>query len=301
MAYAALLVDLFLVSFIPITIKFSEYELSPDATIFNRFWISTAVLGLWNGISLLKERRSGNSIPVKLFGDTRNLLLLLLMLGVFSGGQHLLYARSLTQTTVANSEVLHTLTPIFTTLFAWKFLGQKFDRRFVIGMAMAIGGSIALAAKDFSITIDKLQGDELALMAALFWAGCILLLEQLQTQLSINVITTWSYLLGTLFLLPIIWVAGDEMFPHTLGIWLVVTAMAILGICSQILITYSLKRLSSGLLATILLLHPVITGILAWGIFSETLSWLHLLSFVVILLGVYLATSSKAGVKATED
>ena len=301
MALAALFADLVIIAFLPILLKVSEYEISPDATIFNRFWIATAILGLWNGVSLIKGRWSGNSIPVKLFPDTDNFLLLLLMLGVFSGGQQLLYAWSLTQTTVANSEVLHSLTPLFTTLIGWTFLGQRFDRRFLMGIAIAIVGSIALAANDFSIALDKLQGDGLALLSAAFWGGYLMITEKLRPQLSIRAIATWNCLLITLFTLPFVLATGEKLFPHSAIGWLTLGVLGISVIFTKFLIIYSLKRLSSGLVATILLLHPAITGVLAWSIFSETLTWLNLLAFAVILFGAYLTTSSKGGVKETED
>lgn len=222
---------------------------------------------------------------------------LLLLMGVFSGGQQLLYARSLTQTTVANSEVLHSLTPLFTTLVGWSFLGQKFDRRFLIGIAIAIAGSIALAANDFSIALDKLQGDGLALVSAAFWGGYLMVTEKLRSQLSIRAIATWNCLLVTLFTLPFVLAGGEELFPHSETGWLNLAVLGISAIFTKFLITYSLKRLSSGLVATILLLHPAITAMLAWGIFNETLTLLNLLAFGVILFGAYLTTSSKGGVK----
>ncbi|MGB3512056.1 MAG: DMT family transporter [Microcoleaceae cyanobacterium] len=302
LALAALFADLVIIAFLPIMLKVSEYEISPDATIFNRFWIATVILGLWNGVEFLK-RRSLNSTPVKSppYEGGFEGIKLLLMMGVFSGGQQLLYARSLTQTTVANSEVLHSLTPLFTTLIGWTFLGQKFDRRFVIGIAIAIVASIALAANDFSIALDKLQGDGLALVSAAFWGGYLMVTEKLRSQLSIMAITSWNCLLVTLFALPFVLASGEELFPHSKVGWLTLGVLGISAIFTKFLITYSLKRLSSGLVATILLFHPAITAILAWGIFSETLTWLNLLAFAVILFGAYLTTSSKGGVKETED
>lgn len=50
MALAALFADLVIIAFLPILLKVSEYEIGPDATIFNRFWIATVILGLWNGV-----------------------------------------------------------------------------------------------------------------------------------------------------------------------------------------------------------------------------------------------------------
>ncbi|MDY6804342.1 MAG: DMT family transporter [Cyanobacteriota bacterium] len=299
MAFSALLAVLFLVAFIPILVKVSEYEMSPNATVFNPRWIGAVLLTFWNVPSILKQRRSGNFLAVKGLHNLHNLLLLLLILAIFSTAHTLLYVWSLTKTSIANSEVLHSLNPLFTTLVAWMFLGQKFDGRFLTGIAIAIVGSISIVANDFSITIEKLQGDGLALVSAMLLAWCLLVMEKLQTQLSATAITTCNYLLGTVFLLPIVLVAGDDMFPHSWQVWLIVTAIGTVGIFQQILVTYSLKWLSPGLVATVLLLHPAITAILAWGIFWETLTGLNLLGFMVILLGAYLTTSSKGGVKAT--
>ena len=300
-AFGTLFAVLLFYAWIPILVKLGEYEISPDAIIFNVRWIGAIILTLWNGLSLIKHRWSENSVPVKLFPDTRNLLLLLLMLAVFSVGHQLLNAWSLTQTSVANSEVLHSLTPLFTTLLGWMLLGQRFDRRFLIGIAIAIVGSLVLAVNDFSITPDKLQGDGLALVSAIFWGGYLLILEKLQFSLSINVITTWNFCLGIIFLLPVISIANENFFPHSWEVWLILGCYGAVLVFTQALVTYSLKLLSAGLVATILLLHPGVTAILAWGIFSETLNWLNLLAFIVILLGVYLATFSKGGMKTSQE
>ncbi|WP_204105594.1 MULTISPECIES: DMT family transporter [Spirulina sp. CCY15215] len=297
-ALIAVFASLILYACIPILLKISESDLTANATIFNRCWIATAMLGCWNIISGIKKQ----SFTVQVFpSNFSNTWFLLCLLGIFSVGHFLLYARSLTQTSVANSEVLHSLTPLFTTFIGWMFLGQQFDRRFLLGIAIAIGGSIILVANDFSIALNKLQGDELALVSAIFWGGCLLILEKLQTQLNPIIITTWNELIGSICLLPILLIGGDNLIPTSGKIWAILTAMGIIGIFARILITYSLKQLSSGLVAIILLLHPAITAILAWVIFSEFFSLTNFLGFTIILLGVYLTTLSKVGIKKGED
>lgn len=304
MAYLAILANLFIIAFIPILLRFSESSITPNATIFNRLWIATAILGLWNGVSAVKKRwRSPadatslqNSPAIAIFPDTQNILLLLI-LAIVSVSYQLFWAWSLTQTSVANSEVLHSITPLFTTVVGWMFFGQKFDRRFLMGIAIALTGSITLAANDFSITVDKLQGDGMALLSALLWGSSLLIVEKLQTKLSVIAITTWRSCLGTFFLLPIVLATGDELFPHSWQGWLAVTILGMSAVFAQSLIAYSFKCLSSGLVATILLLNPIFTAILARLIFSETLSLLNWLALFTILLGIYLTTSSKHGVK----
>ncbi|MGL5062581.1 MAG: DMT family transporter, partial [Microcoleus sp.] len=49
-AVISLLAALLAVSFAAIFIRFSEQEISPNATVFNRLWIATVVFGMWNGV-----------------------------------------------------------------------------------------------------------------------------------------------------------------------------------------------------------------------------------------------------------
>lgn len=292
-AIASLLPALIIFAVVPILIKVGEYEINPDTLIFNRFWMALPLLGVWNGVSSFQGRSSPTAISSQFFPQNWKLLVLLILSGVFSGGQQILYAWSLTQTSAANAEVLHSMTPLFITLMGWMFLKQDFERRYLWGIAIAICGSLTLVAHDLSTTLDKLQGDGIALSSAVLWSGYLLVLERLQAQFSISVITIWTCLIGTIFLVPILLINGDSWLPHSFQLWLIVGLLGNLGIVTKISLTYSLKRLSSGLVATILLLHPVITAVLAWRIFSEKLDLLNGLAILSILLGVYLVASSK--------
>lgn len=302
-AYVAILITLLMIAFMPILLRISGTSITPNATIFNRFWIATVILGLWNGVLIVKRQllptptgMLQNSPLIKLFPDFSSFLLLLILAIMFVGFQ-LFWAWSLTQTSVANSEVLHSVTPLFTTLLGWSLFGQKFDRLFLSGVAIALSGSILLVANDFSIALDKLEGDVLALLSALFWAGYLLIAEKLQSKLSITAIITWICVLGTFLCLPILLVARGELFPESWSGWLTLIILGMAIILVQSLISYSLKSLSSGLVATILLLNPILTGIFAWIIFSETLNLLNFLGFFIILLGIYLTISSEYTVK----
>lgn len=299
-ALLALLPVLIIFAGVPILIKMGESEINANTIVFNRTWIAAIVLLSGNEVWSIRKKQFIPSLST-ILPRKENILLLLVLLAFFSVSQQLLYAWSLTQTSAANSEILHSLTPLFITLVGSVFLNQKFEPRFLLGMAIAILGSIALTVNDFSIALDRLQGDGLALISAMLWGGYILILEKLKTQLSINAITSWTFPLQTIFLLPLLFVFGDRLFPYSWQVWLIVITMGIVEILAKLLLTYSLQELSSGLVSTILLLHPSLTAFLAWGILSETLSWLNILAFIVILLGVYLATSGEGGIKITEE
>lgn len=73
---------------------------------------------------------------------------LLLIAGISFATSLTLWAWSLTQTSVANSTLLNNMMPIFTTLSAWLLLGQQFKAKFLLGMAVAIVGVIAIGVED---------------------------------------------------------------------------------------------------------------------------------------------------------
>ncbi|PSP22012.1 MAG: hypothetical protein BRC55_13515 [Cyanobacteria bacterium SW_8_48_13] len=111
------------------------------------------------------------------------------MLGTSFAASLSLWAWSLTQTSVANSTLLYNLMPIFTTLGAWLLLGQRFQAKFLLGMAVAITGAVAIAIEDLQVAGSHLPGDAAALIAAIFSATNLLCVEQLRVKFSVVVHT----------------------------------------------------------------------------------------------------------------
>ncbi|MEG4282152.1 DMT family transporter [Microcoleus sp. A006_D1] len=281
------------VSLAAIFIRLSEREISPNATVFNRLWIATAVFGLWNGAGEVRRRLSGNDGEVRSANYTLRDFMLLTAVGVVSSASLGFWAWSLTQTNVANSTVLRNLTPLFTTLGGWLLLGRRFDSRFLLGMAVALGGAIAIGMDDLHTAGDNFAGDIAALLSAVFYAANLLIAEHLRTKFPATTILMWRCFIGSILILPLVVLAGDRIFPNSWQGWLAVIALAV--ICQafgQGLLIHSLGRLSSGFVALFLLLEPVITAILAWMLFSESLSLFNWLAFSVVLAGIYLAKSS---------
>ncbi|MBW4635143.1 MAG: DMT family transporter [Iphinoe sp. HA4291-MV1] len=245
-AVASLVVSIVALSFSPILIRLSEGELGPNATIFNRFWISTVAFFLWNGVTAARLRLSNNQPDEKLQLYTIRQILLLVGFGFVMFATFILWAWSLTQTSVANSTLMHYLAPLFTVLGGWLIWGKRFDRRFLIGMFVAIAGAGLLIYDDISFTIGKLQGDIAALLSAVFLGLYPLIIEELRTQLSPIIIMTWCSAIGSLLFLPIVLLTEDRLFPCSLAGWLYVISPAL--ICQILglgLYAYCLNRLSS--------------------------------------------------------
>jgi drug/metabolite transporter (DMT)-like permease len=293
-AIASLFLGVVAISFGSIFMKLSEIELSPSATAFNRFWLASVVFLLWHGYKATRQRFSQDK-PVEQQVYTSQDLWLLLGAGILWAATLVLLAWSLTQTSVAISSVLHNLAPIFTSLGVWLLFRQGFERQFLIGMAIALGGAIAIEFEELQIATDEVQGGLAAIVSAIFLSGYLLIVEKLRTKFSPVTIQLWICAIAALVIFPILLFTQEQLFPSTVTGWLWAISLAL--ICQVLghgLLTYSLAKFSSVVVSLVHLLEPVFSGIFALVIFSEKLTFSNWIGFAVVLMGLYLAISSQA-------
>lgn len=286
----------------PIFIKLSEVELGACATIFNRFWMATLALGLWvvSQSSRSASSRGDSEVQFSMPAIQRNGLWLSLA-GMALAGDLLLSAWALTHTKVANATILANCSPLFATVGAWLLWGKHFDNRFKLGMAVALSGAIAIGASDFHLSLATGLGDAAALGAALCFSLYLLCVERLRNRLATLSILWGSSAIAALTAFALTVAFEERWFPVSRGGWLAAIGLAFISqIAGQGLVAYSLKRISSGVVATTFLFEPVAPAIAAWLLFSERLSLSNAIAFGVVTLGIYLAVSSKSAIEEAE-
>jgi drug/metabolite transporter (DMT)-like permease len=77
----------------------------------------------------------------------------------------------------------------------------------------------------------------------------------------------------------------------------VLSLAVICQVIGQGLLAYSLDKLSSGFVAIVLLLDPVLAAIGGWVCFAESITLINALCFFGVLVGVSIATSSESSVQ----
>ena len=278
-------------AFSPIFTKLSEIEISPTATIFNRLWIATIVMGGWQ---LWQTPTNLIQFKVQEFKFEYKQQSLLILASISATLSSILWAISFTQTSVASSTVLRSLTPLFISLGAWLILKQQFEERFIIGMTLAIIGGVLIGWDDLQIGTEHLVGDSIALLSAALHGANILIIGYLRDlRCTTNRVLFWRCGFGMLIVLPFVWLTGTQLFPTSVEGWLAIVALAV--VCQtfgQGLLVYSLKQFSSSFVGIFALLKPIFTAILAWIVFAENISLTNAIALIVILVGIYLAKSS---------
>jgi drug/metabolite transporter (DMT)-like permease len=298
-----LLIAVLLLSLDPIFTRLSENELGFNATVFNREWIASVVLVLWQGIKILSDRQPRDlQSPQESDRITISTIAILVAAVVMGEASLVTWALSLTQTGVANSNLLHNLPSVFAVLGGWLFLGQRFDARFLIGMTIALGGAIAIGVEDLRISPENLVGDAWALFSAVIYAGYFLVIEKLRGRFSTLTISLWCCILASFILLPIVIIFEDKVFPTSVSGWATLISLGVFcQVISSVIFVYQLKHFSSAFVSLFMLLEPIITAVLAWFVFQEKLNLLNWIAFFVVLLGIYVAQSGEGSQKSNES
>ena len=284
-ALLSLLLGVLILSFAAILTRLAENELSVSATVFNRYLIATVALGSWQFFASRLNPPS-ESPPVVEPGD-RALFLLSSVLGT---GAVSLWALSLTQTSVANSNLLHNVTPVFAVLGGWLFLGQRFDLKYLLGLLVAIAGVAMVSFADLQASTESVSGDCIALLSAVFYAFNYLTREKLRSKFPAIKILFWTCLLSSIYTFLLALQTQSPLFPRSWQTWLAVVSLAVFcqGI-GQGLLVHNLKRFSAGFVTLLMLLEPLMTALFAAAIFSERLSGFNWFAFAIVLVGIYLA------------
>ncbi|MBZ8179727.1 DMT family transporter [Oscillatoria salina IIICB1] len=310
-ALMGLIIALIALSITAILIRICLQENSANTIVFNRLWMASLCFGVLNGISQFRTPKSNQSSELPnqssesessyKIGD----ILLFVGVAIFHLSGRLLWTISIGQTSIANANVLGSLTPLFVTLGAWLFLKQRFDSRFLLGLLLAIVGTTVLAYEDFFKSSSSFIGDSIALSSSLFYAVNFLILEKLRVKFNVEIILFWRCCLGAIFMLPVVLIWEEQYFPIGWTGWLAIVCLAL--ICEVVghgLVVYSLKHFSSSFVSLVLLLDPIVAGILAWIIFAEHLSVFNVVGFAIIMQGIYLAKTGQGADKSndtTED
>lgn len=292
--FFTLLVSMVAIATTALFIKISVHEMSIGSTMFNRLWIASIIFLILNSFQKARFHNSEqankpttDSVQNQSYG-TIDIVLLITMSIIYITGRFL-WTVSLSQTNIANAMILSSLMPLFAALGGWLFLRQSFGIKFLIGLIVALLGSITLGWSDFNKIDFDLIGDAAALLSSVFFAASLLIVEKIRDKFSSASILLGRCLIGILLVFPAV-LFEDHIFPTTRLGWVAVIGMAAIGeTIGHGLLVHGVKFFSSSVVAIFTLLEPIIAIILAWLFFAEQMDGLTWVALALVLTGVYLA------------
>ncbi len=162
-AFLCLLTGGCAIGFAPILVRIAETE--PVASAFWRTALAAPLLFVWAWHVRSSEPEAGTP-----FGA-------ILGCGLFFACDLGVWHWSIMYTSVANAALLLNLATVFVTLAGWLLWRRTVTRTFVVAMIIAIVGMFVLVGPNFAVGGTKLLGDALAALAAVSYAGYLLLVK----------------------------------------------------------------------------------------------------------------------------
>jgi len=222
--------------------------------------------------------------------------------GLFLAAHFALWIASLERTTVVDSVVLVTTTPLWVGLLAPLVLRERLTRRLALGIALALAGGVIVAlggagaARAVAGPAGRaLAGDLMALAGAWMMAGYLMVGRRLRAGLALVPYVFVVYGMAAALLTIAMAATGHSLFglaPATY-LWLVLLALVpqLLGHSS---FNWALRYLPASFVAIALLGEPVGSGALAFGLLHEVPTPLELGGAALILAGIALAALGAA-------
>jgi drug/metabolite transporter (DMT)-like permease len=215
--------------------------------------------------------------------------------GAFLAMHFATWISSLKFTTISNSVVLVSTSPLWVGLLAPLFIKEKIKRMTLLSILLSIVGCVIIGSGDFSSGGSALWGDFLALMGGLCAAGYLILGKALRQRLSLLVYISICYGSAAIILWIVVLMMGLQVSGfsnQTLGaIWAMALISQIIGHSSY---NWALRYCSTTLVALSFLGEPVGSTILAYFLFNEQLTPTKAVGGLIILGAIYLAARSEA-------
>ncbi|MDN4066757.1 DMT family transporter [Paenibacillus vini] len=213
----------------------------------------------------------------------------LLLSGAMLGLHFLLWMSSLRLTTVASSTVILTLEPILVMLGSFLLFGVKINRPMLIGMGVALAGSVAIGSGDFKLSGTALQGDLLSLLGTIAVAVHMLAGKQLLKNMSAFVYNFWVFFTAATMLAGYNAVRGFAFTGYAPREWGIYLLLAIVPtLFGHYLFNWLMKFISASAVSMAVLGEPVFASLLAWLLLKESLNGVQLIAGVAILGGVWI-------------
>ena len=205
---------------------------------------------------------------------------------------------SLSYTTVAASVVLVETQPIWVGLFG-RFVGERPTRRGIVGIAVALLGTLVISGGAFDTGTRALWGDLLAVAGAIAAAVYVLLGRNLRQEVSLVTYTSVVYSVSSGVLAAVMIVTGTPFLGYPPETWLLFALMTagpqLLG---HTVFNYLLGQVRASVVAVALVLEPVMATILAFLILGERPGPFTIVGGAIVLVGVYLAIAAESAIAA---
>lgn len=250
--YLAVLVGVFAISFSALFVRLS----TAPAMIIATYRLLFTFL-LLAPFTLLKNRQDVLSLPWRERG-------LAAASGACLALHFVTWFTSLNYTSVASSVVIVTTQPVFVVIGSWLLFRESISRRAMLGMALALTGSFIIGASDFQLDMRAFWGDLLALAAAIFVSGYLLIGRRMRSSVSLPAYTFYTYGSSAVLLVFASLASQTPFYPYPTNDWILFVGLALIcTILGHTVFNWVLRYVQASVVSVSVLGEPL--GAIIWA------------------------------------
>lgn len=211
----------------------------------------------------------------------------------------LTFFKGLSYTSPIMGAVLMVTTPMIVLILSAIIMKERMQKRKVFGIILGLAGTITLIlyGKSMVNAPNATLGNLLVFINAISYGFYLIIVKKLMDKYNAFTFVKWIYTFGFLMVLPFGWnefnaVNWSEIPTDIL--WKIGFVVIFSTFLTYLLNLVSMRELKPTTVAVFIYLQPLFATIFAVSLGKDELSWIKLLSAVLIFTGVYLVTQKKS-------
>lgn len=238
-------------------------------------------------IALLPFVLANKKMLKELTSLSRKHVFLGLLSGAFLASHYVLWFESMNYTSVASATVIVTLQPIFSVVGCYFIFNERLSKGALMGILIAIGGSIFIGWGDFQSSGNALYGDGLALLSAAIITGYFLVGQEMRKTISVVSYSLIGYMSSSVMLLAYGLLAGASFTNYPRNTWIMFLCLALVStILGQMMINWVIKWMTTSVVSVGILSETIWASLLSYHFLGEVIYVHQGLGIVVILIGM---------------
>ena len=251
------------------------------------FWrlLAGTIFALPLGLSRVKE----------ITGAGRKTVLLSMSAGCLLAGHFVAFMTSVGLTSVASATALINSQIVWAAVIS-RLTGQHISRRAWWGVGISVAGVALITGVDFQLSAEAVTGDFIALAGGVLGGAYIVTGSHVRRTLSSPTYTLLCYGSGTLLLLPICLISGQQLLGLPLNDWLAILALTLFAqLIGQNVFNHVLRSIPPTLVSLGMLFTAPLSAALAWIFLDQVPPISAAIGLVVLVLGAALVISGSLG------
>ncbi|WP_291098386.1 MULTISPECIES: DMT family transporter [unclassified Flavobacterium] len=211
----------------------------------------------------------------------------------------LTFFKGLSLTSPISASVIMVTTPIIVLVLSAIIIKERMQKRKVFGIILGLIGTafLILYGKSVGSATNASLGNFLVFVNAVSYGFYLIIVKKLMDKYNAFTFVKWIYLFGFLMVLPFGWSQFDAVvwtLVPTDIYWKIGFVVLFSTFLTYLLNLLSMRELKPTTVAVFIYLQPLFATIFAISLGKDELSWVKIVSAILIFVGVYLVTQKKA-------